>query len=132
MMTRRFVLPMRRAAAAAVLALVAGIAGCGGGADVVVVAPPPPPPPSPSPVIAHLDIALTRVGPEAVQVDWSDDPDAASFVVRRGGRTLAQVDAISLIDASVQFNGYYCYDVAGYDSRGELVSFSDTVCITIF
>lgn len=128
MMTRRFVLPMRRAAAAAVLALVAGISGCGGGAEVVVVAPPPPP----SPVIAHLDIALTRVGPEAVQVDWSDDPEAASFVVRRGGRTLAQVDALTLIDASVQFDGYYCYDVAGYDSGGDLVSYSDTVCITIF
>ncbi|GAB4549786.1 MAG: hypothetical protein IV105_02955 [Rhizobacter sp.] len=128
MKTRLLAFPMRRAAAAVVIAMVAGISACGGGADVVVVAPPPPP----SPIIAHLDIALTRVGPEAVQVDWSDDPEAASFVVRRNGLTLAQVDAISLIDASVQFDGYYCYDVAGYDSVGELVSVSDTACITIF
>ncbi|MBC7994292.1 MAG: hypothetical protein H7Z15_13770 [Rhizobacter sp.] len=122
-----FVLPLRRAAAALCLAVVAGVAGCGGGAevDVVVVAPPPAP-------IAGLDLVLTRVGPEAVQVDWSDDPEAASFVVRRNGRTLAQVDALSLIDASVQFDGYYCYDVAGFDRAGELVSASDTACITIF
>lgn len=128
MNARLLAFPMRRAAAALVIAMVAGISGCGGSAEVVVVDAPPPP----QPVIAHLDIALTRVGPEAVQVDWSDDPEAASFVVRRGGRTLAQVDAISLIDASVQFDGYYCYDVAGFDSGGELVSVSDTACITIF
>lgn len=127
MRTQLFVLSARRAAAAVCLAVVAGVAGCGGGGevDVVVVAPPPPP-------IAGLDLVLTRVGPEAVQLDWSDDPEAASFVVRRNGRTLAQVDAVSLIDASVQFDGNYCYDVDGFDRAGELVSASATACITIF
>ena len=123
MKARWIAFPMRRAAAAIVLAMTAGVSACGGGADVVVVAPP---------AIAPLDIALTRVGPEVVQVDWSDDPAAATFVVRRGGRELAEVNALSLIDASVQFEGYYCYDVAGYDSYGELVSVSGTACITIF
>lgn len=127
MRTQLFVLSARRAAAAVCLAVVAGVAGCGGGGevDVVVVAPPLPP-------IAGLDLVLTRVGPEAVQLDWSDDPEAASFVVRRNGRTLAQVDAVSLIDASVQFDGNYCYDVDGFDRAGELVSASATACITIF
>jgi hypothetical protein len=119
-----FSLPLRRAAAVLCLAVVAG---CGGGSvDVVVAAPPPPPP------VAGLDIVLTRVGPEAVQIDWSDDPLAASFVVRRNSHTLAQVDAVTLIDASVQLDGRYCYDVAGFDSAGVLVSTSDVACITIF
>ncbi len=126
MKTQLFVLPVRRAAAALCIAVAAGVAGCGGGeVDVVVVAPPPPP-------IAGLDIVLTRVGPEAVQVDWSDDPEAASFVVYRNDSVLARgVDAVTLIDASVQSNGYYCYDVEGFDRAGGLVSFSDTACITI-
>ena len=112
---------------AAAIALLVTVAGCGGGSvdAVVVVAPPPPPP------IASLDIGLTRVGPEAIQVDWSDDPDAASFVVRRNGRTLAQVDALTLVDASVLFDGNYCYDVTGFDSAGVLVSASDLACITV-
>ena len=125
MRTQLFVPSMRRAAAVICFAVATGVAGCGGGGevDVVVVAPPP---------IAGLDLVLTRVGPEAIQLDWSDDPEAASFVVRRNGRTLAQVDAVSLIDASVQFDGRYCYDVAGFDRGGELVSTSDTACVTIF
>lgn len=119
-----FTLPVRRAAALVCLVV---LAGCGGSVDVVVDAPPPPPPP-----LAELDIVLTRVGPEAVQIDWSDDPEAASFVVRRNARTLARVDAVTLIDASVQFDGHYCYDVAGFDRAGVLVSTSDVACITVF
>ncbi len=113
---------LRRAALLGCLAIVAGCGGGGGVDEVVVVVPPP---------IAELDIVLTRVGPEVVQVDWSDDPLAASFVVRRNGLTLADVDAVTLIDQSVQFDGYYCYDVAGYDRGGALVSASDVVCITV-
>ena len=126
MRTKLFVFPVRRAAAAICFAVAAGVAGCGGGgeADVVVVAPPPPP-------IAGLNLALTRVGPEAVQVDWSDDPAAARFVVYRDDRVLARVDAVTLIDASVQIDGYYCYDVEGYDRAGVLVSASHSACITI-
>jgi hypothetical protein len=120
-----FVSPVRRAAATICLAVIVGLAGCGGGEpDVVVVVPPPPP-------VAALDLVLTRVGPEAVQLDWSDDPAAASFVVYRNGSTLAHVDAVSLVDASVQFNGRYCYAVDGYDRAGVLVSASETACITI-
>ncbi len=127
MRTQLFVLPVRRVAAVICLAVAAGVAGCGGGGevDVVVVAPPPPP-------IAGLDIVLTRVGPQAVQVDWSDDPLAASFVVYRNDRVLARVDAVTLVDASVQIDGYYCYDVEGYDRAGGLVSASHSACITIF
>ena len=102
------------------------VAGCGGGgsADVVVVVSPP--------SIAPLAIALTRVGPEAIQVDWSDDPYAASFAVSRDGYTLARVTSNTLIDASVIIDQSYCYQVSGYDPFGLLVAASDTACVTIF
>lgn len=102
------------------------VVGCGGGvsADVVVVASPP--------SIAPLAIALTRVGPEAIQVDWSDDPYVASFIVSRDGYTLANVTSHTLIDASVIVDGNYCYHVSGYDPGGILVAASDTACVTIF
>lgn len=102
------------------------VAGCGGGgsADVVVVVSPPP--------IAPLAIALTRVGPEAIQVDWSDDPYVAGFTVSRDGYTLARVTSHTLIDASVIIDQSYCYQVSGYDPFGLLVAASDTACVTIF
>ena len=102
------------------------VAACGDGrnAEVVVVASPP--------SIAPLAIALTRVGPEAIQVDWSDDPFVARFTVSRDGFTLATVNSLTLIDASVFVNASYCYQVSGYDPSGLLVAASDTACVTVF
>ena len=102
------------------------VAACGGGGDagVVVVASPP--------SVAPLAIALTRVGPNAIQVDWSDDPYVASFTVRRDGYALATVASLTLIDASVFVNQSYCYQVSGYDPSGLLVAASDSACVTVF
>ncbi len=107
---------------AAVLIILASLAACGGGGDVTVAA---------SPAVAPLTLVLTRVGPEAVQVDWSDDPYVASFQVVRDGYPLATVTTTSLIDASVLINETYCYQVQGYDGVGVLVAASSSGCITI-
>src|SRR5438128_673489 len=74
------------------------------------------------PEVAALSLALTRVGPEAVEVDWSDDPRAASFLVLRDGFALATVTSTSLVDASVVFDNTYCYQVEGHDGTGQLVA----------
>ena len=81
--------------------------------------------------VARLDIALTQVGPRSVAVDWSDDPYAADFTVARDGAVLADVNAISLVDNTVQPDYRYCYQVSGYDDDGYLVSASDVACITV-
>ena len=106
------------------LICVSMLAACGGGYGDVVVASPPP--------VASLAIALTRVGPNAIQVDWSDDPYVASFTVSRDGFVLAIVGSLTLIDASVIVNQSYCYQVSGYDSSGFLIASSDTACVTVF
>lgn len=110
----------------AALACISVVAGCGGGGSVDVVVGGSPPP------IAGLAIALTRVGPEAIQIDWSDDPYADTFTVRRDGFALARVNATTLIDASVFVDQSYCYEVLGFDRSGLLVAASDTACVTIF
>ncbi len=124
-MTSYFHWFVRRLAASGALVVVAMAAGCGGGgsADVVVVATPPP--------LTALGIVLTRTGPETVQVDWSDDPAAASFTVSRDGSALANVTSTTLIDHSVVFDDTYCYVVTGYDRFGNLIAESDQACITI-
>jgi hypothetical protein len=109
----------------AAIACVSVVAGCGGGSVDVVVGSSPPP-------IAGLAIVLTRVGPEAIQIDWSDDPLADTFTVRRDGFALARVNSTTLIDASVIVNRSYCYQVSGFDRSGLLVSASDTACVTVF
>lgn len=118
------------AMAAALTALMAlmtlAVAGCGGGGGASFYvgdggAPP----------VIRLDIAVGRVGPRAVRVDWSDDPYADFFTVARDGYALADVNAVSLIDSSVDVGASYCYQVSGYDGYGYLVSLSDTACITV-
>ena len=119
--TRSFLL--RSAAASIVLG---SLAACGGGSvDVGVVVP------VQQPVVAPLTLVLTRVGPEAIEVDWSDDPYVASFLVLRDGFSLATVTTTSLIDSSVLINGTYCYQVQGYDAAGLLVAASSSGCVTI-
>ena len=86
-----------------------------------------PPPPQPNALL----IQLARVGPEAVQVDWSDDPDVHQFTIARNGYTLANVMSTSLIDASVTTNVQYCYQVSGYSLTGDLIAASDTACIVL-
>lgn len=103
---------------AAALLIAAGLAGCGGGSD----GPPP---------VDPLDLALTRVGPQSIQVDWSAHPGVASFDVLRNGYPLATVNALTLIDSSVYINQTYCYQVEGYDSQGYLIAATDNGCITV-
>lgn len=109
---------------AAVLACVAALAACGGSVEVGIGDDDPPP-------VAGLALQLTRIGPEAIEVAWSDDRYAATFVVRRDGYRLATVNSLSLIDASVLADETYCYQVSGYDIDGFLVSASSTGCITL-
>ena len=101
------------------------VTSCGGGNAEIVIG-------DDAPSIAPLAIALTRVGPEAIQVDWSDDPYVASFTVNRDGYTLATVNATTLIDASVYVDQSYCYQVSGYDAYGYFIAASDTACVTVF
>jgi hypothetical protein len=110
--------------AALVLLCGAALAGCGGGgyAEVVVEDPPP---------VAGLTLSLTRVGPEAIEVAWSDDPYVDTFTVFRDGHALATVTTTTLIDASVLIDETYCYQVAGYDRVGHLVAESATACVTL-
>ncbi len=111
--------------------LLGSLVACGGGGGslgvgVGVVAP------APQTAVAPLTLFLTRVGPEAIEVGWSDDPYVASFLVLRDGSALASVTTTTLVDASVFTNGTYCYQVQGYDVTGLLVAASSTGCITIF
>lgn len=120
--------PRLRAFTALIVLVVAGCGG-GGSTDVVIIASPP----SNAPLtIAPLAIALTRVGPEVIQVDWSDDPYVASYTVRRDGYLLATVSSNTLIDASVIVDESYCYQVSGYDPSGRLIAASNAACVTIF
>ena len=119
---------VRGLATAIAVALSVAVAGCGGGgdggsADVVVVGGAP---------VLRLDIALSRPGPAAIQLDWSDDSYVATFVVTRDGFTLADsVTTTTLIDASVVFNVQYCYQVLGYDGVGNLISATDIACVIV-
>ena len=109
------------------LAMAATVAGCGGGGSVTVAT---------APVIVApvlpLDLLATRIGPEEVQLDWSDDPGVAVFVVTRDGFELARVPTLTLIDASVIFGDRYCYQVSGLDHSGVVISVSNLDCLTIF
>lgn len=113
--------PARLRRAALVVLAASSLAGCGGGGEVVVG----------PPAVAPLDLALTRVGPLAVQVDWSDYPPVQSFGVYRNGYLLASVNATTLIDNSVMLNQTYCYEVDGYDASGVLIAATSRGCITI-
>ncbi|WP_092698118.1 hypothetical protein [Acidovorax soli] len=117
-MTRRWL-----ARGAVALLIAAGLAGCGGGGEVYVSGGPPP--------VDPLNLALTRVGPQSIQVDWSDHPGVASFDVLRDGYALATVNTTTLIDSSVYVNQTYCYQVKGYDPRGYLIAATDTGCVTV-
>ena len=117
-------LPRRWLARGALALLItSGLVGCGGGGEVYVSGGPPP--------VDPLNLALTRVGPQSIQVDWSDHPGVANFDVLRDGYRLATVNAISLIDNSVYVNQTYCYQVMGYDPRGNLIAATNAGCITV-
>jgi len=120
---RRFLLGSALAAL-----VLGGVTACGGGGYVdvtvpVVVQPPP---------VSQLSLALTRVGPQAIELDWSDNPYVARFVVIRDGYLLATVNDITLIDNSVYVNESHCYQVQGYDSTRQLVAASSIGCITVY
>lgn len=114
--------------AAVALACALVVAGCGGGGSVnvgVVVV-------ENGVSVPRLDIVLSRAGPQAIRIDWSDDTIVATFTVTRDGLVLAAgLDDISLIDASVYFNVQYCYQVLGYDRAGHVVSATDSACIVV-
>ena len=126
-LTRSFLL--RSAAASIILGVLAacGGGGGGGGGGFVAVGVP-----VQQTAVAPLTLALTRVGPQAIEVAWSDDPFVASFLVLRDGFALATVTTTSLIDNSVFINETYCYQVQGHDASGQLVAASSTGCITVF
>lgn len=111
----------------AAVAVAAGLAGCGEGSVYVS-----------SPVVvghssvAFLDLIPTRIGPETIRLDWSYDPAAYSYVVRRDGFTLANVSSVTLIDDSVLFGDRYCYDVLGLNFGGRVISQSPLACVTLF
>lgn len=110
--------------AAVTLACVIAVVGCGGGgsAELVVV--------GGGSSVPRLDIVLTRVGPQTIQVDWSDDSLVDTFRVSRNGFVLADgVTTTTLIDASVVFSVQYCYQVLGYDRTGQLVSATGEACV---
>ena len=112
--------------AAVGLAIAVALAGCGGGgsADLIVVAD--------GSSVPRLDIGISRVGPGAVQIAWSDDPDVESFLVARNGLTLVDsVNATSVVDSSVAFNVEYCYQVFGYDFAGHLISATEEACVIV-
>ena len=119
---------MKQSVGGLAIALALAVAGCGGGgdggsADVVVVGGAP---------VLRLDIALSRPGPQAIQLDWSDDSYVDSYVVTRDGFTLADpVTTTTLIDASVIFNVQYCYQVLGYDFNRQLISATDVACVIV-
>jgi hypothetical protein len=110
----------------AVLSIILGsLTACGGGSvDVAVIAPA-------QPVITHLPLTLIRVGPNAVEVDWGDDPNVFNFDVLRDGNLLATVATTRVIDNTVLINASYCYQVQGFDATGLLIAATDTGCITI-
>jgi len=112
---------------ALVVIMLGGLAACGGGGavDVAVVVPPP------QPTVTPLALTLSRVGPEVIGLDWTDDPDVATFLVVRDGNALTSVTSTSLDDASVVVNETYCYQVLGYDPRGLLIAATSTGCITV-
>jgi hypothetical protein len=99
--------------------------GVGVGVGVIVPVQPP--------AIAPLTLVLTRIGPEAIEVDWSDDPGVARFVVFRDGYALATTTTTTttLIDNSVFVNETYCYQVRGQDAAGYLLAATSNGCISI-
>ena len=109
------------------LVVAIGLAGCGAGtvyvsAPVVVAQAP----------VAYLDLVPTRIGPQTVRLDWSYDPAAYSYLVRRDGFDLANVSAVTVIDDSGLFGNRYCYDVLGLNYAGQVLSQSQVACITFF
>lgn len=100
------------------LALPLALSGCGGADDHIHV-------------IGALDIRLTQVDAEAIQLDWTFDPEAVAYTVVRDGYPLARLDTTSIIDASVMFGGRYCYRVLGRDGVGMVVSESPIGCIVV-
>jgi hypothetical protein len=110
--------------AVAAIGVATTLSGCGGGVEVAVEDPPPPP-------VTALSIRLARVGPEAVQVEWSDDPDVNQYTVYQNGYVLANVMATSVIDTTVTTNVQYCYQVSGYSLHGDLLATTDSACIVL-
>jgi hypothetical protein len=82
--------------------------------------------------IAYLDLVPTRIGPQTIQLDWSFDPAAYSYLVRRDGFDLANLSSNSLIDDSGLLGNRYCYDVLGLSAGGRVISQSPIACITLF
>lgn len=119
---------LRSAAASIILGVLAACGGGGGGGGGFVAVGVP----VQQTAVAPLTLALTRVGPQAIEVAWSDDPFVASFLVLRDGFALATVATTSLIDNSVFINETYCYQVHGHDASGRLVAASSTGCVTVF
>ena len=104
------------------VALAAALAGCGhDGYERVPVGVP----------VVGLELLLTRVGPTAVQVEWSTDARASVYRVSRDGFPLADVQGNVLIDAALALGGRYCYSVLGLAATGQVLSQSSVGCLTV-
>lgn len=77
----------------------------------------------------QLSLDLVPVGPNALEISWSDYPYVSSYSVLRDGSSLASVAGTSLVDASLYYRGTYCYQVQGYDARGRLIATTRVGCI---
>ncbi len=116
---------LRRASGALALAGASALAGCGSGGDGDAGY-------QGSAPLAGLELVITRLGPQTVQLDWSYDAAARSYLVARDGRPLATLPGTTLVDDSGFYGERYCYQVSGYDPAGTLVSYSAVGCITLY
>lgn len=107
------------AASTALLALT----GRGSGVEVMVVDAPP---------VAPLGLQFTRVGVEALRLDWSFDPAVLAYCVTRDGVGLASVGTTSIIDESVFLGDEFCYQVLGLGAGAVTVSASAVACTTLY
>jgi hypothetical protein len=112
--------PLRLFRAALAASVAMSLAACGSSHDHY------------TPPVAGLGLQLTRVGPDAVRLDWSYDPIAYSYAVSRDGYPLATVSTTNLIDASAYLGGRYCWQVSGLGASGQVVSVSSTGCMTMY
>jgi hypothetical protein len=74
-----------------------------------------------------LNLAVTSVQTNQVNLIWSAATGATSYLVNRGGSPIAQTTATNYSDTTVTANTAYCYSITGSNSVGFSTP-SATVC----
>jgi hypothetical protein len=82
---------------------------------------PPQPPPTPT------NISATGVSTNQISVAWSAASGATSYIVARGGSSIATVSTTLYFDGGLPANSQYCYSIAASNSVGAS-TFSSPVC----